>query len=221
MPNFLQARQNMIDSQLKPWGILNSALLNIIFHLPREKFVSIGYEALSYSDSALPLLHNQKMLPPKTLARAIQALDIQHTDSILEIGTGSGYSTMLLSRLCKHLTSIEVNPDIFELAKKNIESFSPHNVDLILGNGALGYFPMPTKTFDKIFVASSYATSIPTALLEQLNPGGKLFAFLGEPPIQEAVLLSKSLDNALSQQSLFETVVMPLIGAPSHNRFEF
>lgn len=221
MPNFLQARQNMIDSQLKPWGILNPALLNIIFHLPREKFVPTDYQALAYSDSSLPLLHDQKMLPPKTLARAIQALTIQSADTVLEIGTGSGYSTLILSRLCKHLTSIEVIPDILELAKKNLGAFSPHNVDLILGNGALGYLDSPTKTFNKIFVAGSYSTAIPKSLIDQLNPEGKLFAFIGEAPIQEAVLISKLSDGTLSQQFLFETAVMPLIDAPKQSRFKF
>lgn len=221
MQNFLQARQNMIDSQLKTWGVLNSTLLELIRHTPREKFVPNPYVQLAYADTDIPLSHHQKMLAPKTLARAIQALDLHPLDQVLEIGTGLGYSTLLLSRLSKKLTSIEIIPDIFEQAKKNLSAFSPHNIDLILGDGAQGYFTTPAKTFDKIFVSGSYPDSIPTALINQLNPGGKLFAFVGKTAPHEAILLSKSSEGTLSQQSLFETVVTPLMNVPEQNRFEF
>lgn len=221
MPNFLEARQNMISCQLKTWGILNPALLGLMLHTPREKFVSEAYQQLAYADTDIPLLHNQKMLPPKTLARAIQALEIQPTDHILEIGTGSGYSTLLLSRLGKKLTSIEIIPELLALAKQNLESFSPHNIELILGNGALGDGATPAKMFDKILVTGSYPEFIPSTLINQLNPLGKLFAFVGNAPTQEAIILSKSLDNVLAQESLFETLVIPLIDVPFQKRFDF
>lgn len=221
MPNLLLAKQNMICCQLKTWGILNPGILGLILHAPREKFVPEAYQQLAYADTEIPLLQNQTMLPPKTLARAIQALDIQATDHILEIGTGSGYGSLLLSRLGKKLISIEIFPELFELAKNNLTSFSPHNIELILGNGALGDLSSPTKTFDKILVSGAYPESIPSALINQLNPGGKLFAFVGQSPAQEAILISKASDNTLSQESLFETVVTPLIDPPMHNQFDF
>ncbi len=221
MPNFLEARQNMISCQLKTWGVLNAAVLGLMLHTPREKFVPEAYQQLAYADTDIPLLHNQRMLPPKTLARAIQALEIQATDHILEIGTGSGYSTLLLSRLGKKLTSIEIIPELLSLAKQNLDPFTPHNIELILGNGALGDTSTPEKTFDKILVTGSYAEFIPSALINQLSPGGKLFVFVGKTSTQEAIIMSKSLDNHLSQESLFETVVTPLMDAPLHHRFDF
>lgn len=221
MPNILQSRQNMISCQLKTWGVLNQAILGLMLHAPREKFVPEAYQQLAYADTDIPLLKNQKMLPPKTLARAIQALDIQHADHILEIGTGSGYSTLLLARLGKKLTSIEIVPELHHLAKQNLDTFSPHNITLILGDGALGDSTAPDNLFDKILVTGCYPEAIPNELLNQLKPGGKLFAFIGHAPSQEAVLISKSLDNVVSQESLFETVVTPLIHAPIHHRFNF
>jgi len=211
----------MISCQLKTWGVLDSSVLGLMLHTPREKFVPKAYEHLAYADTDIPIIGNQKMLPPKTLARGIQALSILPTDHILEIGTGSGYSTLLLSRLGKKVTSFEMIPELFALAKENLDSFSVHNVDLILNNGALGDPALPLKTFDKIFVAGSYPDTIPSALINQLNPGGKLFAFIGNAPVQEAVLLSKSMDNQITQESLFETVVTTLIDGPTHSKFEF
>ena len=221
MPNFLLARQNMTSSQLKAWGVLDPALLSLVLHTPREKFVPLAYQDLAYTDIDIPISPNQNMLNPKTLARAIQALTIQPTDNILEIGTGSGYSTLLLSRLGKNLTSIEIIPELFEQAQKNLISFSPHNIEFILGNGALGAPSPPAKTFDKIFVSGSYVNTIPTALIAQLSPRGKLFAFVGTPPIQEAILITKLHDNTLIKKSLFETLVANLINAPTNNLFNF
>lgn len=221
MPNIQQSRQNMISCQLKTWGVLNHAILGLMLHTPREKFVPEAYQQLAYADTDIPLLKNQQMLPPKTLARAIQALDIKHSDHILEIGTGSGYGTLLLARLGKKLTSIEIVPELHHLAKQNLDTFSPHNITLILGNGALGDSTTPDNLFDKIFITGSYPESIPNELINQLKPGGKLFAFIGKAPSQEAVLISKSTNNIVSQESLFETVVTPLMHAPVHNRFNF
>ena len=221
MPNFSQARQNMICCQLKTWGILDSALLNLMSHTQREKFVPKAYEHLAYADTELPILQDQKMLPPKTLARAIQALEIKPTDHILEIGSGSGYSTLLLSRLAHKLTSIEIRPELFALTKKNLEAFAPHNIELILANGALGHPDNPDKVFDKILITASYAECIPAALIHQLNLGGKLFAFVGNAPVQQGILLSKLQNNTVIQESLFETMVMPLIDAPIDPRFHF
>lgn len=221
MPNILQSRQNMISCQLKTWGVLDHAILGLMLHTPREKFVPEAYQQLAYADTDIPLLKNQKMLPPKTLARAIQALDIQHADHILEIGTGSGYGTLLLARLGKKLTSIEIVPELHHLAKQNLDAFSPHNITLILGDGALGDNATPDNRFDKILVTGCYPEFIPNELLNQLKPGGKLFTFIGNAPSQEAVLISKSADNVVSQESLFETVVTPLIHAPTHHHFNF
>lgn len=221
MPNIQQSRQNMISCQLKTWGVLNHAILGLMLHTPREKFVPEAYQQLAYADIDIPLLKNQKMLPPKTLARAIQALDIQASDHILEIGTGSGYGTLLLARLGKKLTSIEIEPELHQLAKQNLETFSPHNITLILGDGALGDNGTTDNLFDKIFVTGCYPESVPSELMSQLKPGGKLFAFVGKAPSQEAVLISKSLNNIVSQESLFETVVTPLVHAPARHPFNF
>ncbi len=114
--NFEQARFNMVEQQIRPWNVLDQHVLDLLLETRREDFVPAAYRNLAFADMEIPLGHGEVMLTPKMEARIIQELAIQKTDTVLEIGTGSGYMTALLAQKAKHVYSVEIEPEIKERA---------------------------------------------------------------------------------------------------------
>ncbi len=180
-----QARQTMISQQIRPWNLQDEAVLEAMTQTPRELFTPTAYQNLAYSDTSIPLPHDQTLLEPKVVARALQALSLQKTDVVLELGTGTGYITALLSQLVQQIYSVELFADLLEHADRTLDQLGYSNVELLLGNGAQGW---PGHAPYDVIMATGAYENIPEILFSQLKPDGRLFAIAGKPPALQAYL---------------------------------
>lgn len=216
--NMAQARHNMIEQQIRPWDVLDQRVLELIDGQPREAFVPPAYLKLAYADINIPLAHGQAMMAPKVEARMLQALDIKHTDTILEVGTGSGYVTALLARSGKHVYSVDVYPDFVDGARRKLAEIGISNVTLDSGDAVNGWDSR--GPYDVIAITGSLP-SLPDAFRQNLKLGGRLFVIAGQEPVMEARLITRTAEQGWVEQGLFETTLSPLVNAPQPQRFVF
>ena len=214
--NLEQARYNMIEQQIRPWDVLDQKVLDVLTQVPREEFAPDAYRNLAFCDIAIPLEHGQSMLPPKLEARMLQALEIQSKDDILQVGTGSGYVTALLGSLGGHVTSVDIHADIQEKAQQKLAENNIKNITMETGDAAQGW--NSSHNYDVIAIMGSMPV-LPESFQLSLNKGGRLFAFVGDAPAMEAVLITRVGDNEWSHEVLFETDVPELENAPQPERF--
>jgi protein-L-isoaspartate(D-aspartate) O-methyltransferase len=212
-----QARFNMVEQQIRTWAVLDQNVLDLLFAIRREEFVPPAYRMLAFADLEIPLRPGAGMWSPKMEARVLQELEIQSGESVLEIGTGSGYFTALLSGMGARVTSVEIDPDLAAVAKGKLGLASAGSIELGVGDGALGW---GSATYDAIVLTGS-TPLLPDRFVEQLNPGGRVFAVVGEAPAMAARLLRWVAPGALSTRTLFETVLAPLTNAAVAAQFEF
>jgi protein-L-isoaspartate(D-aspartate) O-methyltransferase len=212
-----QARFNMVEQQIRTWEVLDQSVLDLLFLVRREDFVPPEYRLLAFADLEIPLGDHQKMWAPKMEARVLQELQILPAERVLEIGTGSGYLTALLARLGAEVTSVEINPRLAAEAKAKLTRAGVGSVELAVGDGARGW---GRGTYDVIVLTGSTPV-LPDAFIDQLAPGGRVFAVVGEPPVMLARLVRWVAPGALAKRILFETVVDPLTNAATPARFEF
>lgn len=215
--DFEQARFNMIEQQIRTWDVLDQDVLDLLSAVRREEFVPAGYRMLAFADLQIPLGDGEKMWQPKLEARVLQELSIRRDESVLEIGTGSGYFTALLARRGAQVTSVEINPRLHKEAKAKLSRAGFGAVECALGDGARGW---GERTYDAIVLTGSTPV-LPDRFVEQLNPGGRVFAVVGDLPVMMARLARYVAPGAVSKKILFETVVDPLINAATPERFEF
>ena len=220
--NTEKARFNMIQQQIRPWDVLDAGVLELLSVVRREEFVPAAHKDLAFADVEIPLKANaqpgQTMLAPRVEARLLQELAIKNTDTVLEIGTGSGYMAALLAAKAEFVYSVEIDPELVDRARANLRKAGIANVSVDLGDGALGwnlYAP-----YDAIVVSASMP-ELPEGLLRQLRIGGRLVAIVGEEPTMEAQLVKRTDENAFSTINLFETVVAPLVNAQQPDKFIF
>ena len=216
--DFDAARFNMVEQQIRPWDVLDPLVLDVFSTLQRELFVPDEYQRLAFSDTAIDIGHGQSTLPPKLEARLAQALDIESTDRILEIGTGRGFLTAVLATLGAHVTSIEMFEPLATAAKENLGRAGITNATLHVGDGIDGW--TTAAPYDVIVLGGSLA-SRRASIEQQLSRNGRMFVVLGGPPVMEAVIIRRIDDNTWVQESLFETEVPPLIGGEAKQSFEF
>jgi protein-L-isoaspartate(D-aspartate) O-methyltransferase len=213
-----QARFNMIEQQIRPWDVLDQNVLNLLEQLPRDHFVPPSYRELAYADIVIPLDHGQVMMQPKVEARMLQALQIHSTDRILEIGTGSGYITALLSKAGNHVLTIDIFPDFTQGAAKKLSETGITNVTFETGDASNGW---PTdKLFDVIAITGSLPI-LPPTFQRLLNRGGRMFVVTGESPVMEAILVRRVGEHEWSRESLFETELPMLKNAARPSQFVF
>jgi len=215
--NIEQARFNMIEQQIRPWDVLDVDVLNIIENTPRELFVPKAHQKLSFSDLEIPLGNDQFMMSPKLEARMLQALQIQPSDEILEIGTGSGFVTACLAKLGKQVDSIEYFEHFSKQAEHITQQLGLHNiyfqVNDILTN------PLPNKKYDVIAVTASVPVYT-DQFKKYLNENGRLFVIAGKAPVMHAKLITRIDKSSFLESNLFETNLPPLIGAQTPETFE-
>lgn len=211
-----QARFNMIEQQVRPWDVLDQRVLDVMGNTPREDFVPDKYRSLAFADINVPLGHDQVMMAPKVEGRLLQALAIKPEDSVLEVGTGSGYLTACLAQLGKHVTSIEVFPEFSETAGAALTEHDIRNVTLQQGDAANGIDT--DKRYDVIAVTASVPVNR-EQFHASLAIGGRLFLILGRPPVMEAVLVTRVAEADWTRESLFETALPPLVNADEPQRF--
>lgn len=207
--NFEVARTQMLGQQLRAWDVLNDRVLRAFAETPRENFVPREYRDLAFADAEIPLSHGQSMLAPKVEGRILQALEVEPIDDVLVVGTGSGYLTACLARLAKHVTSVDIFPDLIAAAQPRLTACGIRNVGLETADAlALSY----RARFDAIAVTASVPT-LDRHFIDMLRPQGRLFIVVGREPVMEAELIALQPDGKTTVEGLFETVVTPLINA--------
>lgn len=216
--DFEQARFNMIEQQVRTWEVLDQRVLDTMNRIPRENFVPEQYRSLAFVDTEIPIGNDQVMMAPKVEGRLLQALNITPQDSILEIGTGSGYLTACLASLGKHVTSIDIVPDFTTTAAAKLTEQGISNTRLETADVANGI--NTSEQYDVIAVTGSLPL-LQKQFHESLKIGGRLFVITGKLPIMEALLITRVNENNWSQESLFETCIAPLEHASRPQGFVF
>ena len=216
--NLEQARWNMIEHQIRPWEVLDQEVLDLLYTVKREDFVPAAYRMLAFSDLEIPIGQGQCMWPPKLEARALQALAVKPTDSVLEIGTGSGYFTALLAHRAQHVYSVEIKAELKAMAEANLRRAGVQNVTLELGDGAQGWGKH--APYD-IIVLTGSTPVLPQQFLQQMKPGARLFAIVGTAPVMTARLVTCAGEGKHSSIDVLETRIAPLVNALEGERFSF
>jgi protein-L-isoaspartate(D-aspartate) O-methyltransferase len=214
MSDFDAARAQMVEKQLRERGIEDERVLEAMGAVPREEFVPERRRELAYADAALPIGSEQTISQPWIVAAILQALDLQGTERVLEIGTGSGYSTCLLGRLADHVISIERHSSLARLAAEHLRGCEAHNVELMVGDGSRG---VPDRgPFDAIAVHAA-APAPPPALVAQLADGGRMVVPVAGPAGHEAegetLTLLHRHGAELETTAITPCRFVPLIGA--------
>jgi len=220
--NIEQARFNMIEQQIRPWDVLDPAVLALLAIVKREDFVPPAYRSLAFVDSEIPLPTadggQESMLAPKVEARLLQELSVARHEKVLEIGAGSGYMAALLAHKSRQVISLEIHPDLARMASDNLKRGAVVNASVRQMDGAQGL--AGEAPFDVIVLSGSVA-SVPSALLAQLKVGGRLSAIVGQQPIMRAVRVTRSGEHDFTSVDLFDTVAPRLHGFDEPTRFHF
>lgn len=220
--NIEQARFNMIEQQIRPWDVLDTDILDLLHVVRREAFVPEAYRNLTFMDTQIPLPGGECMFPPRVEARLLQEALVQKHHNVLEIGTGSGYMAALLAHRARHVTTVEISPELKAMAERNLKNAGVDNVDVVLGNGANGWEGSGQNgaPYDVIVISGSLPF-LPDAFLKQVKVGGRILAIVGESPVMEARLIERTSETGYHSRVLFETDVQALRDAPRPSHFRF
>lgn len=216
--NLEETRLNMVTQQIRTWNVLDDNVLDLLYKVKREEFVPAENRAMAFVDMEIPLGHGQVMLAPKMEARILQELHVKKTDKILEIGSGSGYMTALLAERGAHVYSVEIVPELKIMAENNLKAHGVTNVTIEQGDAARGW--SQHEPYDVIVLTASTPV-LPDAFQKSLNPGGRLFAIVGEDPVMQALVITCVAPGEFTTTTLFETCTAPLINALQPTRFSF
>ena len=215
-----QARFNMIEQQIRPWEVLDPAVLALLAEVRREDFVPLAHQALAFVDMEIPLgkQPGQVMLAPRVQARLVQDLAVKKTDKVLEIGTGSGFTSALLARQAAQVLTFEIDAAMAAQARANLDKAGVQNVTVRQADGSQG---APSEgPFDVILLSGSVA-EVPRPLLEQLAPGGRLVAIVGEEPMMRATLITCTGPNSYVTTQPWDANAPRLLGFPQPSAFHF
>ena len=221
--NVEQARFNMVEQQIRPTGVLDERVLHALSVMRREEFVPPAHRDLAFADMELPLRDaeiavkkGQVMLAPKVEAHMLQDLDVQKTDKILEVGTGSGYMAALLAHRGNNVISLEIEPELVAMAKANLQRAGVSNVEVREADGSV---PPLDGPFDVIVLSGSMA-SVPELYTDALKPGGRLIAITGTAPVMRATLVRRTA-NGLEVTQPWDTLATRLVNFPEASEFQF
>lgn len=215
--NIEAVREQMIEQQVRAWDVFDLRVLDALRQIPRENFAPAAYRLTAFADSAIPLPNGQSMLPAKVHGRILEALLIGPEDVALEIGAGSGYLTACMGRLAARVRSLEIFPDLAEQARANILAAAVNNVSVETADAML---------FDEQLAYDAIAVTGSLPLYDErfqrgLKLGGRLFVIVGQAPVMEAWKVTRIGEREWQRESLFETVVAPLINALRPSAFVF
>ncbi len=218
-----QAREQMIEQQVRAWDVLDARVLSILRSVPRERFVPDSQRFLAFADVPVPLPHDQRMLRPSVGGRLLQALELTGAERVLEIGAGSGFLTACLAAASAHVRSLEVFADLADLARANLATVGVHNAEVITADAMQAGAQLQEEGATR-FQAIAVTGSLPVyddRFERLLDVGGRLFVIVGEAPAMEARLIRRATEDSWITESLFETVVEPLINARRPAGFSF
>jgi len=208
-----QARDNMIKQQVRTWEVSDPRVVAVLYKFPREEFVPESWRELAYSDTNIVINETSCMLFPGMEARMLQALNVLPGERVLELGTGCAYMTALLTDLSGDVISLDTNDCVQSSIRDNLKNVQFETGSLIEGWQDKGSFD--------VIVLNGSVRSVPQGLLEKLNPGGRLFAVIGEQPAMSATLIKRSKDQSLTEEILFETSLPRLQSAAEEDIFSF
>ena len=209
---YTRDRLHMVETQLRKRGIRDERLLQAMQRIPRHEFVSQEYKSQAYDDHPIPIGENQTISQPFIIALALQALSPDGSESVLEVGTGSGYQTALLALLARVVYSVERHATLAHGSEASLARMGLSNVRVVVGDGSHG---LPEfAPFDAI-VVSAAAPSVPQSLLDQLSSNGKMVIPVGPPQAQELKLVRKQ-DGKTVVEVLEGCRFVPLIGAEGY-----
>jgi protein-L-isoaspartate(D-aspartate) O-methyltransferase len=216
--NIEQARFNMIEQQIRPWNVLDQDVLDLLLIVKREDFVPADYKSLAFVDSEIPLGAGESMFTPKLEARLLQELQLKKHETVLEIGAGSGYMAALLAHKARHVTTVEILPELKTMAETNLAKAGITNVTVALGNGAQGW--AQGAPFDVIVISGGLEV-LPDAFLKQVKVGGRIAALVGRAPVMSCNIVTRVSETAFETTKVFETNVKYLSGAAASSNFTF
>lgn len=205
---FDQARELMVKEQLKARGIKSRKVLAVFSKVKREEFVLEKYRESAYEDSPFPIGNGQTISQPYMVALMSELLDLNGTEKVLEIGTGSGYQSAILSELAQDVYSVERIEELANFAENRLARLGYFNVHIFVGDGSLGWSAF--KPYDAIIVTAG-APQVSSALLAQLKPGGSLVIPVGDKNIQTLTLLKKKGQH-FTKREVCGCVFVPLLG---------
>jgi len=213
-----KARKNVIEQQIRPWGGLNVRANQALSDIPRENFVSEEYLSLVFADIEIPLVDGAKMFSPKIEGRILDSLDIQGHETVLEIGTGSGYFTSVLAKLSQSVVTIELDKQLSESAQNKIKELNLNNITFI-NDDALAY-NFDNEQYDTIVVGCALPNKNEN-FFRLLKPDGKLFMVVGAINQMQATLVQRTNENEWQSKSLFETHLDYMKGTEPSVKFAF
>jgi protein-L-isoaspartate(D-aspartate) O-methyltransferase len=216
--NLEQARFNMIEQQIRPWNVLDADVLELLAVVKREDFVPLAHKALAFMDMEIPLGQGQVMLAPCIEARMLQDAAVQKHEKVLEIGTGSGYMAALLAHRAQRVISLEINPELAQIARANLQKAGIHNVEVRQFDGSKGV--SADGPFDVIMLSGSVA-EVPQALLAHLKIGGRLIGIVGDEPTMRVNIVTRISDAEFKTSTPWDTVAPRLLNFPEPSHFHF
>lgn len=220
------ARFNMIEQQIRPWEVADSTVLALLDSVPRDEFAPVALRGLAYADVGLPLSSPAKdgesMLHPKAQARMAQDIALKADDTVLHIGTGSGFTAALLARQAKSVLSLEINAAIAKQAADNLQRAGIMNVDVRNADATADNFKACAAhgPYGAIVLSGTVA-QVPQTLMNLLKVGGRLFAFVGEDPVVRATVITRASETAFSSAQPWDFVAPKLLNFPAPSTFRF
>jgi len=215
--NIESAREQMIGQQVNTWEVIDDRVLTAMREVRRELFVPEAWQGVAFADAPIPLPHGQMMLPPKFHGRILQALQLTSSDLALEVGTGSGYLSACMGRLAGRVRSLEIIPELADMARAQLLKAAVNNVAVETQDA----FALEEQgQYDAIAVTGSLPL-YDERFQRALKIGGRLFIFVGPRPVMEAWKVTRTGEREWQREGLFETSVQPLIGAPTPPAFVF
>ncbi|HEY0686395.1 MAG TPA: protein-L-isoaspartate O-methyltransferase [Steroidobacter sp.] len=215
--NIELAREQMIEQQVHAWDVFDERVLSTMRQIRREQFAPAPYGEVAFADAAIPLARGQVMLPAKIQGRILQALVPNPGDIALEVGAGSGYLSACLGRLSARVRSLEIFPELAELAQRNLFAAAVNNVSVEVADGMQ---LTEQSAYDVIAVTGSLPL-YDERFQQALRIGGRLFVVVGQAPVMEAWKVTRVGEREWQRESLFETVIAPLVNAPRPSEFVF
>jgi protein-L-isoaspartate(D-aspartate) O-methyltransferase len=213
----LAARQQMVDQQIRTWEVLDPRVLDVLSAVPREAFVPPAYRELAFADTPIPIGFGQSMLAPLLQGRILQSLAVNDADTVLEVGTGTGYLTAAFGLLASGIHSIDIRAEFTAAATANLRTVPGARVELETRDA---FSAAPLGEYDVIAVTGSLPV-YDTRFEQALRVGGRLFAVVGVAPVMDAILVRRVDRSEWIRESLFETVIDPLVNAVAPQGFVF
>lgn len=211
------AREQMVQQQIRAWDVLDERVLDTFRSVPRERFVPAEHRFLAFADASIPLPHGQHMLRPNVAGRLLQSLQLTGSERVLEVGAGTGFVTACLAAASASVRALELFPDLAGTARENLASLGVSNAEVVAADATR---IEGGERYDAIALTASLPV-YDERFERMLAPGGRLFVIVGDPPVMEAFLVRRIADGACARESLFETVVDPLINAQRPRGFTF